>query len=146
MKYQDFPTLAGSQVPNSASNFKLQLSGSLLCLLGSPPALPLQINTHTPYPSHSLNGKLHSSGMVSAKAGAGDGLYQPHPEISSRAGQSWGDFKRSNTDWTFLGWEVRIPWVLNKALKYRSFFLFKLCFSFCEGKTSLFTEDCTEYE
>lgn len=46
MKYQDFPTLAGSQVPNSASNFKPQLSGSLLCLLGSPPALPLQINTH----------------------------------------------------------------------------------------------------
>lgn len=38
--------------PRCASHFKPQLSGSLLCLLGSPPAWPLQINTRTPCASH----------------------------------------------------------------------------------------------
>lgn len=39
--------------PRCASHFKPQLSGSLLCLLGSPPAWPLQINTHILHLSHS---------------------------------------------------------------------------------------------
>lgn len=52
-KYQASPLWQDHKSLGSASHFKPQLSGSLLCLLGSPPAWPLQINTHTPYPLHS---------------------------------------------------------------------------------------------
>lgn len=57
-----------------------------------------------------------------------------------------GEFSRSKADLTLLVWGVRIPWVLDWALKYRSLFLFNLCFSLSEDNTFLLIEDTIKYE
>lgn len=57
-----------------------------------------------------------------------------------------GDFSRSKADLTLLIWGVRIPWVLDWALKYGPLFLFNLCFSVSEDNTFLLIEDTIKYE
>lgn len=106
------PHSGGLTSPRCASHFRTQLSGSFLCLLGSPPSWLLQINIHTPYASHSWQ-QLASFFWDGVRGGGG--RIRAVSTTSRDISQGWSELRMAGLfrAKALLGWGVRIPWALD---------------------------------